>query len=175
MKKNALFLITLFTLSFIFLGSINVSAFAEDYVVATVDTARIINESADAKKAKIELDAQMKKSKILIEEKQNALKPLDEKAKKGEIKPGTKEGEEIKTKTRELVELMRTKEDEMQKLFTKYQTDITEKTIKIVSAYAKEKNISLVLDKSSGASRGGVLFGTDTLDITAEIISRFNK
>jgi Skp family chaperone for outer membrane proteins len=175
MNKNALFQITLFTLSFIFLGSVNVSAFAEDYVVATVDTARIINESADAKKAKIELDAQMKKSKILIEEKQNALKPLDEKAKKGEIKPGTKEGEEIKAKTRELVELMRTKEDEMQKLFSKYQADITEKTIKIVSAYAKEKDISLVLDKSSGASRGGVLFGTDTLDITAEIISRFNK
>ena len=63
----------------------------------------------------------------------------------------------------------------MQKLFGKYQSDLAQKTLKVVNAYAKEKGISIVLDKSSGASRGGVLFGADALDITDEISSRINK
>lgn len=151
------------------------SVHAEEFVIATVDVSRIINESADAKKAKAELDTQMKKSKAIIEEKQNALRPLDEKVRKGEIKPGTKEGEEVKAKTRELVELMRTKEDEMQKSFAKLQGDITQKAMKVISSYAKEHDISMVLDKSSGPMRGGVLFGQESLDITSEIVSRFNK
>jgi Skp family chaperone for outer membrane proteins len=63
----------------------------------------------------------------------------------------------------------------MQKSFAKLQGDITQKAMKLISAYAKEHDISMVLDKSSGPMRGGVLFGQESLDITSEIVSRFNK
>ena len=155
-------------------GPIRSAHAADEYVVATVDVSRVINSADEAKKAKADLDEQTKKAKKLVEEKQAALKPLQDKAEKGEIKPGTKEGEEIKTKTRELVELMRDKEDEIKKSFMTLNTKLAEKTLKIVSAYAKEKNISLVLDRSE-SNRSAVLYGEKSFDITDEIINRFNK
>ena len=69
---------------------------------------------------------------------------------------------------------MRDKEDEIKKSFMTLNTKLAEKTLKIVSAYAKEKNISLVLDRSE-SNRSAVLYGEKSFDITDEIINRFNK
>lgn len=148
----------------------NPLAFAE-YTIATVDFTAVINASSEAKKAKSTLESDAAATKKIIDEKKAALKPLEEKVKAGEIKPGTKEGNEVRQKTQELVQLMQSKDDELRKKYIDFNKAMAEKAIKVVSEYSKDKKIDLVLDKSQ-STRGMVLFSEATFDITKDILSK---
>lgn len=148
------------------------SAHAE-FRVATVDVNRILNASNEAKAAKTSLDAASGKAKKVIDEKKAALKPLEEKAKSGKLDPNSKDAEQLKKQTRDLVSYVRDKEDELRKEFAKSNKSLTEKTMKVVEEYSKDHNIQMVLDKSSTV-RSAVLFGEASFDITDEIIKKIN-
>ncbi len=149
------------------------SAFAE-YKIATVDFIEIINSSSEAKVAKTKLEKLSGESKTAIETLRDQLTPLQEKVKEGKIKPGTPEGNEVRAKTKELVDLMQVKEEELQKKYAELNQTIAKKAVKIVSDYAKANSIDLVLEKSE-LRRGYVLFAVDSTDITAEILKLMNK
>jgi Skp family chaperone for outer membrane proteins len=153
--------------------SCSLSAFAE-YKIATVDFIEIINSSSEAKTAKTKLEKLSEESKKAIENLQAELAPLQDKVKEGKIKPGTPEGNEVRAKTKELVDLMQTKEEELQKKYAELNQTIAKKAVKIVSDYAKSNSIDLVLEKSE-LRRGYVLFAVDSTDITAEILKLMNK
>ncbi len=145
-----------------------------EFRIATLDMNKVLNASAEAKSAKASLEASSAKAKKVIDEKKEALKPLEEKARSGKLDPNSKEADQLKKQTRDLITLIRDKEDELKKEFGKSNKSLTEKTTKIVESYAKENNIDLVLDKSSGV-RSAVLFGDVSFDISDEIIKQVNR
>ena len=149
-------------------------AIAAEYKIATVDINKVVNSAPEAKAQKTSLDSQTEKAKKLIESKRDALKPLQDKAKAGSITPNSKEGEELKKLTQELVSLMREKEDEIQKAFAKSNKDLTDKALKVVASYAKDKGYNIVLDKSE-ALRGAILYGDHSFDITDEVVAIISK
>lgn len=159
---------------FISILSLLLSATAiADYRVATLDMSRVLSESTEAKAAKAQLDAASDKAKKLIEDKKAALKPLEDKAKAGKLDPNSKEASQFKKNTQELFTLIREKEDELRKEFTKANKALTGKTVQIVEKYAKEHDIQIVLDKSE-KGRSPVLFRDASFDITDDIVKLIN-
>lgn len=142
--------------------------------IATIDVNRVLNASSEAKAARASLDEASAKAKKIIDEKKEALRPLEEKAKSGKLDPSSKEAAQLKKQTRDLVTLVREKEDELRKEFMNSNKALTKKTMNIVEEYAKEHDLQVVFDKSSGV-RNAVLYGDDSFDITDEIVKRINR
>lgn len=155
------------------LSFLSTPAFA-DFHIATIDINKVVNASSEAKTEKATLEASTEKAKKLIEEKRIALKPLQDKAKNGSLVPKSKEAEQLKKQTQELVELMRQKEDELQKQFGASNKNLTEKAMKTVERYAKDNDIQIVLDRNE-AIRSAVLYGDASFDITDKIIELNNR
>lgn len=146
-----------------------------EYRIATVDVNKVVNASKEAKTEKAALDAATEKAKKLIEEKRTALKPLQDKAKSGALVPNSKEAEQLKKQTQDLVQLMREKEDELQKMFAASNKALTEKSSKVIEKFAKDNNYQIVLDKSGTSVRSAVLYGDEGYDITDKIIEKINE
>jgi Skp family chaperone for outer membrane proteins len=137
--------------------------------IATVDVARILNESAEAAAKKKELDALSQDAKKKAEAKLSQLKALEAKLKEAKVSPESKEAESFRSQAREYERFVRDTEEDIKKKFVKVNKEMTDKAMARVEAYAKANKLDLVLDKSD-KYRGPVLFGTQASDITDSII-----
>jgi Skp family chaperone for outer membrane proteins len=142
--------------------------------IAIINFSKVINESKEAKSAKIKLDKTSLESRKIIEQLKEELSPLQEKVKEGQIKPGTPQGDEVRKKTQELVELMQTKEDELKSQYLELNKIIAEKVLKAVENYSKKNDIDLVLDQNL-STRNGVVLAESSMDITSEIIANLDR
>ena len=139
--------------------------------VVTVDVNRILNESNEAKSKKKELGSRAAELRGKVESKRSVLLEVEKKLKDQNINENSPEAEKLRSEAREFERFVRDSDDELKKQFMKINKDLTDRVLKAVSDYAKEKKFLLVLDRGEKI-RGAVLYGDPTVDITDEILKR---
>lgn len=148
-------------------------AFA-DFTIATVNVNQILNESKEAQVKKKELDQLSLQAKKKIEEKKKSLQAQEKKIKDGAIKEDSQEAKNFRNEARDFARFVKDTETDLKTEFLKHNKVLTEKTLNAIAQYAKENNVDLVIDKSD-ASRGPVLFSSNTADITNSVIQIINN
>ncbi len=144
-----------------------------EYRIATVDVNKVLNESDEAQEVKSDIDKRSNAAKEKLEARRKQLKDKEDRLIAKKVQQDSKEAESFRAELREFSREVKDTEEELKKKFLKTNKSLADKSLKIISDYAKENKIDLVLDKSE-SSRGPVLFGTSTVDITDEIVARIN-
>jgi outer membrane protein len=142
--------------------------------VATVDIAKVLNESPEAKAKKAELDKLGAEAKKKIEAKRKTLQDREATLKEKKVSEESSELKQFKEDAKAFGRYVKDTEEEFQQKFLKVNKTLTEKTLEFVRAYAKEEGIDLVLDKSA-TERGPILFGESKIDITPAIVAKINE
>ena len=164
---NKLILAVFSTLLFSFCAA------ADSIKIVTVDVNRILNESTEAKSKRLALDKISLETKKKVESRKASLQAMSEKLRSSGISEDSKEADQLRSQAREFERFVKDSEDQLKREFVKTNKILTEKTMKIIEAYAKKSNINLVLDKSA-KGHGPVLFGSANADITDAIIKEMN-
>jgi len=161
--------------SSIVLTSLFTASFAyADYTIATVSVNRVLNESKEAVAKKKELDDLSAKAKKKVDDKKKSLQVLEKKIKDGEISEDSPEAASFRSDARDFARFVKDTESDLRTEFLKSNKVLTEKAINIIAQYAKANHVDLVLDKSDG-SRGPVIYGATTFDITDSIVKQINQ
>ncbi|MEY4701808.1 MAG: hypothetical protein RL326_1995 [Pseudomonadota bacterium] len=137
--------------------------------IATVDVGRIINEAPDAQKRKKELDAASEDAKKKLEAKGKDLQALKTKLEEQKVSADSKEAESFRNQARDFERLRSDMKAELEKKYMKINKELTDKVMGQIETYAKANKFDLVIDKSE-KYRGPVLFGSQSADITDEIL-----
>ena len=145
-----------------------------EYRIATVDINRIMNDSSDSKAMKTKLDQLSLKAKKEIDAEKKKLEDFQKKIQAKDGSASTSDAEKYQKMAREFSRTVKDTEEDLKREFMKSNKSLTDRTLKIIEAYAQKKEIDLVLDKSL-KTRGPVLFGTPSVDITDDIISELNS
>lgn len=144
-----------------------------EFRIATVDVNRLLNESKEATEKKKGLDEISAKARKKIEEQKNSLVALEKSLKEKKVAPDSKEAEAYRDKVRDFNRLVKDTEDDVKEQFLKINKSLTEHAVNIVKEYAKNNDIDLVIDRGE-KSRGPVLFGSPSVDITEEVLKELN-
>jgi Skp family chaperone for outer membrane proteins len=137
--------------------------------IATVDMAKLINESPDAAAKKRELDAASEEAKKKVEARANELKALQAKLENAKVSPDSKEAESFRNQARDFERMRADAKADLEKKYMKINQELTGKVFTRIEEYAKANKYDLVIDKNSKV-RGPVLFGNDSADITSEVL-----
>jgi outer membrane protein len=147
-----------------------------EFKVAVVDMQKVVQSTAAGKKMKKDLEGEIEKKKKDFKKKEDDFKKRVEEFEKKRQVLSDKVREEQQM---ELQMDMRKYQEEVQKSQIAIQTKeveavkpIIEKIQKVLGEMAKEKDFSMVVDKSE---RGGVVWAKSDLDITDEVIKRADK
>ena len=137
--------------------------------IATVDVARILNESPEAGSKKKELDTISQDAKKKADAKLKDLKALESKLKDAKVATDSKEAEGFRNQAKEYDRFVKDTEEDIKKRYVKINKEVAERAMARITAYAQSNKIDLVLD-TSDKYRGPVLFGSESADITESIL-----
>lgn len=165
---------TILYLAVTFLVFASVTPAHADFRLATVDINKVLNESSSAKAERKKLDDKAASARKKLEERGKALRTRKEALDRADTSADPKEVEKFRADARDFERDVKDTDEDLKKEFLKVNRQLAEKAVNIVTAYAKQNSISLVLDKGE-ESRGPVLFGQPTFDITPEIVKEMNK
>lgn len=140
-----------------------------EFRVAIADVNKIINECPESKEMKKTLDEKTEKARKQIEAKKQALESVKQKIDEGKIKQDSKEADKFRADARDFSRLLNDAKEDLHRDFLKSNQVLTEKVLGLIKDYAQKNRIDLVLDRSE-VSRGPVLFGSPSFDITDDII-----
>jgi len=143
---------------------ISTIAFAE-YRIAFVNVTKLLNDSPEAKEKRSSLDARAKKTRDSLEQQREELRTTEKKLRDANTPENSKEVSALKSKARDFERSMRESEEALRSEYIKINRSLSERLIKAINAIAKEKALSIVLDKGE-LGRSAVLFGDKQLDIT---------
>ncbi len=156
--------VTLFSvLSFCFFAPSSLEA---QIRIATVDVARILNESPKALLQKKRLDQRSAKLQTELEEERDELRGLE-----SEARDSSDVAKKYRSASRDFARKVKDAEEDLKSDFLDANRRLTAEVLTIIEDYSKEEGIDLVLNKSE-ASKGPVLFATKMADITDKIIER---
>ena len=156
------------------LATAPVAAFAEDLKLGYVDLQRALNETEDGRKAKANLKKVFDAKQKELDEQQEVLKKdIEDLNKKRTLLPA----EKVREKEAELQDRMQ----KVQQTYMRHQQDLSskeqeatakifERMSKIIAKIAGAENFTMVLDRQ----QGGVVFAKPSLDLTNEVIRRYN-
>jgi len=145
------------------------TAATADTRIATVDVARVINDFPEALSKKKDLDTLAESTKSKIEGKAKELQALKVKLESSKVSADSKEAESFRNQARDFERMRNDAKADLEKKFMKVNKDLTDKVLGRIEEYAKANNYDLVFDKSE-KFRGPVLFGSESVDITEEIL-----
>ena len=162
-------------LGFFMLASSPLTSFAEDVKLGFVDLQRALNETEDGRKAKAKLKKDFdQKQKELDEQQEELKKAIEDLDKKRTLMPADK----VRDKEAELQGRMQ----KVQQTYLRHQQDlqgkeqaetgkIYERMNRIIGKIAQAENFTMIFERSQSA----VLFAKPHLDLTNEIIRRYNS
>jgi outer membrane protein len=169
MKKGiALLLFVLFCMP--------VSSMAADAIkIGCIDFQKVLNESDAGKKAKADLEMLVKSKQTTIDEKGKTIEKMKADLEK---QASVLSADAKKSKEEELEKLLR----EYQRLVQDSQTEVKKKELELTDAIIKdmrqivdkmgeEGSYTLIMEKTGGM----VLYATKDIDITEEVIKRYNQ
>jgi len=151
------------------------TAIAEDMKIAVVDLDQAINATEQGKKAREELQGKQKQA-------EGQLKPMYEKGKalaeEIQSKRFVLSEEALRKKQLDLAEIqsdLRAKGAELEGQFkVDYERlvgPLRDKLLGIITDFGKEQGYTLILERNTP----GVIYAKEALDITDEVVQRFNK
>lgn len=141
-------------------------AFAQK--LATVDLGKILTEAPSAKTKREEIDKKVAAAREKIEDKQKALADLQEKIAESK---DAKELDKFDKERKDLERYIQDSREEIGRQIDQTGKALTGKALTLISAYAKQNGLDLVLDKSN-QFRSPLLFGEPGIDITDKIIAQ---
>lgn len=144
-----------------------------DVKIATVDVAKIINESPVAQKMKKELGNASDSVREKLEEKAESLKKIQKKLEKQKVAANSKEAESFRKQAKEFERLRDDLKADLEKKYMQSNKEVSDSVLKAIEKYAKAKKYDLVIDKSE-KYQGPILYGTKSVDITDEIIDEIS-
>lgn len=162
-----------FAVLFAFLFAFASEAFAE-VKIATVDFQKAINEVSEGQAAKQRLESMYADKRAALQKMQADVAQMEADYQKQSI---VLSEEALKAKQQELYNAqmqlqqaaMRS-EGEMQEAYMAAMDSLLQKMRVIAEAIGKEKGYTLVLE----VTEGGVIYSVSTIDITGELITRYN-
>lgn len=150
------------------------AAFAE-LKVAYVDGQAVLNDSSAGKQERGKIEKFFNKKKAELQKEEKKLESMKKKYDKDKLTMSKSQAEKWQIDFRDKVQSFQKKTQSAQREVQKKEREFSRKAgveiQKIVDALAKEKKINLVLEKH----RSGVVFADKSMDITAEVIKRFDK
>ena len=162
-------LFALFALMFTFAGS----AMAE-IKIAPVDFQRALDNVAEGATAKARLEGMFSEKKVTLDRMKTQLQTMGTELEKqsailSDAARRQKE-EEFYTKQAEFQQAYARSEGEMQQAYMTAMESLIEKMKKLSTTIATEKGYALVIE----INEGGVVYASSTIDITDELIKRYN-
>jgi outer membrane protein len=149
------------------------AAAPEQARVAVVNQDRVLNESEEGKRLKGELEKLRNAKAASIETKEKEIKSLQEQAVSAQLSLSDEKREEIARQLkRKRVEYERLNDDasaEFQDAANKAQARLIAMFREMIAKYGTEKGYTVILEK------GTLYFATPTVDITEEVLARFNE
>ncbi len=156
-------------------SAISAPAFAQDMKIGYVDLQRALTEVDEGKKAKARLkkdfDQKQKKLTSKQEEVEKLKKSLESGASMMTDEAKRKKAVELQQEMAQLQQLYMEMQRDLAQKETKATQKIFKKMEKILSGIAKEKGYDLILEKTESS----VLFAKDSMDLTDELIKRYDK
>ena len=146
---------------------------ADEVKIGFVDLQRALNEVEEGATAKAKLKAEFDMKQRALDEKQNKLKAMKEELdQKGMMMNADKKAEMQATMQRDLMEVQQLY-FQMQQELTKRESEATgtifQKMGVILQSMGREESYTMIVEKSS------VLYAKNHLDLTNELIRRYNK
>lgn len=167
MKKMILTMLLVFTA-----GSM---ALAQDTNIAYLDLQRVIRDSQAGKAAKASFQKEFEQKRKIIEQKMNQLEQLRQEL----IKNSAVMNADARRQKADLIsekekDLQRTREDFRESLQEK-DLELTQKILKdidgILKNIGKSGNYDIIFEKSEA----GIVYGSDSVDITEKVIQAYDK
>lgn len=155
------------------------SAIADDVAkIGFVDLERAVNEIAEGAKAKMELQKEFDAKQGVLDKKQEELKNLQDDLQKQSAVLSAKAKEQkmagMQKKMAEVQQLYMTMQQAMVKRQQEVMGPILAKMNTLIASISKEQGYVGVFDKGPKAGAPMVLFSLPHLDLTNEIIRRYN-
>ncbi|MBE9515869.1 MAG: OmpH family outer membrane protein [Proteobacteria bacterium] len=168
MKLFTVIAAMLFSLAF---GQIAVA----DLKVAYVDGQAVLNDSAAGKRERGKIEDFFKKKKAELQKEEKKLASMKKKFDKDKLTMSKSQSEKWQIDFRDKVQGFQKKTQDAQREVQQKEREFSRKAAaeiqKIVDAIAKEKKVNLVLEKN----RSGLVFADASMDITPEVMKRFDK
>lgn len=165
-KRHALILVALCTL-------LQVSPTFGEVKIATVDVARIINESPVAQDKKKELNKASDSMRKKLEAKAASLKETQEKLEKRKVSADSKEAESFRKEAKAFERLRDDLKADLEKKYLRINKEVSDSVMKAVENFAKANKYDLIIDKSA-KYQGPILYGTKAVDVTDKIIDEIS-
>ena len=142
--------------------------------IGIVDLQAVLNQSkvGQAAKARVQAEAEQKQKEVQGKERE-LVKLREEFEKQAAVlsEVARKEKEEaLRRRFRELQRFADDSERDLQKRERDAVNDLLKEITTVVRNYGQEKSYHLILERT----QAGVIFGTDSVDLTREILERFN-
>ena len=148
---------------------------AAEFKAGVIDMQKAIQATAAGKKAKKELEGEFEKKKKDLKKKEDDLKKKAEAFEKKKMVLSDKVREEQQAEIQEEMMKFRDELGKSQSMIQQKERDLTkpilDKIQKSISEVAKEKDLSMVFERSEQAAR----YAKPELDITDEVIKRADK
>ncbi len=141
---------------------------ADSYKVVTVDVNKIINDLPESTQKKNEINKIQKAFKDSLENKKKNIQALEQKFKAGSKDPQSKEAVALRDAIRDYEQTASKANAEVQKKFLESNKELTDRVVNVIRKYAKNHDISLVLDKNDKGT-SALLYGDESVDITGII------
>ena len=150
------------------------SAFAQGPKIGYVDLQKALNEVSEGKKAKKKLKADFDKKQKALNKQQEELKTMQKDLEQNGMMLSDEakraKAMEFQKKMYELQQTYGKMQGELAQAEAKATKKIFDKMGVIISEIAKEKGYDLVLERTESA----ILFAADGMDLTGELIKRYN-
>ncbi len=143
-----------------------------DLKIATVDLARIMNETKAAKDQREKLNSLSETLKEKTEAKKDELKTIQARLESNkESKTYARENAAFQSKTRDFARFVEDSKDELRREMSRINQELTASALKEIRNYAEKNGFDLVVTKSE-RQRGPILFGPDAIDITDQLLAK---
>ncbi len=154
--------------------AVSAPAFAEGPKIGYVDLQRALSETNEGKRAKAKLKKDFDKKQEKLTEKQKQVKKLKESLQSGAAMmtddAKRKKAIELQKQMADLQQTYMTMQRDLAQKESKATQKIFKKMEKILDKIAKEKGYDLILEKSQSS----VLYAKKSMDLTDELIKRYN-
>ncbi len=140
-----------------------------------VDVQRVIDESNRGKAARDLLQERFEKEKADLEQRGKAIELFKEDLEKQALvltpEKRAEKQDELQRRIKEFTRLKKDKQEEFNKKQMQVLREVMGAVMKVIQGYGKEQGYTAILD----GTQGPVLFVGDGVDITAQIVERFNQ
>jgi len=146
---------------------------AQALKVGVVDVQQVLNQSQRGQGLKQKLDQERSGRQKELDAKQNELAKLQAEFEKQApvlSEPAKRErSENLQKKVRDVRRLAEDANRELEKRVREAEMDVTREIFVVIQEYGKDQGYSLVLERSS------IIYSASAVDMTAEIIKRFDS